>query len=161
MERMNVRLLSLLVLPLVVAVAAVTIAAPDARAQTPTTLSAALFGREEVPGPGDPDGFGGARVTLNPMTDQVCVSIGVLRIEPATMAHIHRGAVGVEGPVVVHLTSLIIPAAAIPGLGSSAVQGCVAADSALIDEIIANPAGFYVNVHNGPFPKGAVRGQLR
>jgi hypothetical protein len=158
---MNIRLMGLLVLPLAVALATVTIVTPDARAQTTTTLSAALFGREEVPGPGDPDGFGGARVTLNPMTDQVCVSIGVLRIEPAMMAHIHRGAVGVEGPVVVNLTPLIIPAAAIPGLGSSAAQGCVTANSAVIDEIIANPTGFYVNVHNATFQAGAVRGQLR
>jgi hypothetical protein len=161
MERMNFRLLSLLALPLLVAVAAVSIAAPDAHAQTTTTLNAALFGSEEVPGPGDPDGFGAARVTLNPMTDEVCVNIGVLRIDPATMAHIHRGAAGVAGPVVVDFTSLIIPAAALPGVGSSAVSGCVKANSAVIDEIIANPAGFYVNVHNAAFMAGAVRGQLR
>jgi hypothetical protein len=26
--------------------------------------------------------------------------------------------------------------------------------------IIANPAGYYVNIHNADFPGGAVRGQL-
>jgi hypothetical protein len=28
------------------------------------------------------------------------------------------------------------------------------------DAIAANPANYYVNVHNAPFPGGAVRGQL-
>jgi hypothetical protein len=31
---------------------------------------------------------------------------------------------------------------------------------ALINEIIANPAGFYFNVHTAANPTGAVRGQL-
>ena len=74
-------------------------AAPDARAQTPTTLNAALFGREEVPGPGDPDGFGAARVTLNPMTDQVCVNIGVLREHLIDMDEITLRARASERPL--------------------------------------------------------------
>ncbi len=41
------------------------------------------------------------------------------------------------------------------------LSGCVSGvDPALIGEIIANPAGYYVNVHTTPFPGGAVRGQL-
>ena len=30
-----------------------------------------------------------------------------------------------------------------------------------LDAIIADEAGFYANVHTGPFPGGAIRGQLR
>jgi hypothetical protein len=29
-----------------------------------------------------------------------------------------------------------------------------------VQSIVADPASFYVNVHNGDFPGGAVRGQL-
>ena len=38
--------------------------------------------------------------------------------------------------------------------------GCVNADSALIDQILADLESFYVNVHSDVFPAGAVRGQL-
>ena len=38
---------------------------------------------------------------------------------------------------------------------------CTTADKALAAEIAGNPSGFYVNVHNDAFPRGAVRGQLR
>jgi CHRD domain len=29
-----------------------------------------------------------------------------------------------------------------------------------VSDILSNPSGFYVNVHTGEFPGGAVRGQL-
>jgi hypothetical protein len=70
---------------------------------------------------------------------------------PATAAHIHRGAAGVNGPVVVPFQA---PAAN----GNS--DGCVATAAALIDEILANPANFYVNVHTTEHPAGAMRAQL-
>ena len=71
-------------------------------------------------------------------------------IAPATLAHIHRGAAGVAGPIEIDLTA--------PSAGSS--SGCLAIVLTLADEIVADPAGFYFNVHNGEFPAGAVRGQL-
>jgi hypothetical protein len=113
-------------------------------------VGAILSGANEVP-PADGDGFGAAGVLLNTRTGRVCFAIFVKHIEPATVAHIHRGAAGVNGPPVV----LLDPP---PTSGFSAA--CVMATPAIAAEIAGNPGGFYVNVHNAEFPNGAVRGQL-
>ena len=115
------------------------------------TYSASLSGAQEVPGPGDTDGSGTAEVTVVDAVDNVCYEINVAGISPATAAHIHRGATGIAGPPVVTLEA--------PTDGET--QGCMQAPEAIADEIEANPAGFYVNVHTADFPNGAVRGQLR
>ena len=114
-------------------------------------LQADLTGAAEVPGPGDPDGTGRAEITIVDRTDNLCYTVTVANIEPATAAHIHRGAPGVAGPPVVTLDP--------PGDGES--QACLSVASALADEIERLPGSFYVNVHNARYPNGAVRGQLR
>ncbi len=116
------------------------------------SYSTGLSGANEVPA-ADPDGTGTAAVTLDMANTQVCYTLAVQNIAlPATMAHIHRGAVGVSGPPVV--TFDVLPDA------SGNATSCVKVDSALLQEIAGNPAGFYVNVHTSEFPDGAVRGQL-
>jgi CHRD domain len=114
-------------------------------------LTAALIGAAEVPGPGDPDAVGAAAVTLDSTAGMVCYALHVVNIAtPATAAHIHEGAVGVAGPIVVPFTA--------PTGGDS--SGCVQAERDLITRLQQNPAGFYVNVHNPDYPEGAARGQL-
>ena len=113
-------------------------------------LTASLTGAQEVPGPGDTDGSGNAEVTIVDATDNVCYDLHVRNIATATAAHIHRGAPGVAGPPVVTLGA--------PDDGRS--DGCINVPGGLADEISANPAAFYVNVHNSEFPAGAIRGQL-
>ena len=113
-------------------------------------LSASLTGAAELPGPGDPDGSGSARITLNAGQGEVCFRLEVSNIAPATAAHIHVGDVTTFGPVVVGLAP--------PTSGSS--TACVSADQDLVQEIHRNPAAYYVNVHNADFPAGAIRGQL-
>jgi hypothetical protein len=104
------------------------------------------------PSKGDPDGTGTAVVRLRRDAGQVCFRLTVQNILlPAVGAHIHRGAAGTNGPIVV---PLVAPDA------SGVSSGCATATSALIDEILANPAGFYVNVHTREYPGGAIRAQL-
>ena len=116
-------------------------------------LSAKLMGgAEEVPNPGDPDGMGTATVTLDTNSGQASFTINVSNITlPAAAAHIHEGERGVAGGVVVPLTA---PDA------NGAASGSAAVDAALMQRMMNNPAGFYVNVHTTDFPGGAVRGQL-
>jgi len=120
-------------------------------------LGAALDGTEEVPGPGDADGFGFAAVDTTTQPDDLCYFIIVQGIAAPTAAHIHRSAEGVAGPIVVPLK----PPTPTPLPDVYTAIGCIGGlDPALVAEIDADPAAFYVNVHNGAFPDGAVRGQL-
>jgi hypothetical protein len=97
-------------------------------------------------------GSGTASLQLNPDQQTVCSVIHVTGIAlPATAAHIHQGATGINGPIVVHL-----PVPNTAGVST----GCTHASRTLIAAIMQHPAGYYVNVHNAPYPEGAVRGQL-
>jgi hypothetical protein len=115
----------------------------------PTVLRAQMAGEREVPGPGDPNGFGRATIILIP-PDTICYVLTARRIAPATAAHIHEAPPGEAGDVVVELAP--------PTFGVSG--GCTSADPELVADIAANPSEYYVNVHNEPYPAGAIRGQL-
>ncbi|MCM8729669.1 CHRD domain-containing protein [Hephaestia sp. GCM10023244] len=112
--------------------------------------NAALVGGQEVPDPGDPDGTGTIRLTADSATNTVCYTLDVRDISTPTAAHIHKGARGVAGPVVLPLAA--------PVTGRS--KECLSVDKALAAAIIADPAGYYANVHTADYPKGAIRGQL-
>ena len=116
------------------------------------SLSAELEGgTAEVPAPGDPDGRGTASITMDETTGQVCYDITVENIAPPAAAHIHEGAAGAAGPVVITFDPTKI------GEGETCLTGQKSAD---LERIVANPEGFYVNVHTPDFQGGAVRGQL-
>ena len=116
------------------------------------TLYVSMNGLQEVPGPGDADGNGTVEINVVPGDGRVCWDLYARQIEPATAAHIHRGAEGIAGPVVLMLTT---PDPA----GHS--QGCAIVDPALAREIAYGGHRFYVNVHTATHPSGAIRGQLR
>jgi hypothetical protein len=132
--------------------AAVVIALPATAAPQPlATLRANLT--TAVPGPGDPDGHGNAVVKV--YKTKLCYTLSVRGIKPATMAHIHKGAKGQTGPIVVPTDQSSFK---LPRPTSS---GCEAIPSALSMKLRQNPSNYYVNVHNKPYPEGAIRGQLR
>ncbi len=132
---------------------------------TNTVLETTLDGREEVAAnaqskknAGDPNGTGEAYVFgIDNDAKTLCYVLTVDKIDVATAAHIHRGAAGTNGPVVANLAA--------PADGNAA--DCLTdgesgkfLNGGTVAEILANPANFYVNVHNAEFPGGAIRGQL-
>lgn len=104
-----------------------------------------LTGSTEVPGPGDADGYGVAILRLNGETNTINWEIRVNNIMPVTGAHIHQGAAGVAGPIVIDFNGRLN--------GSNLVDPDVA-------NVLANSTGFYVNIHTADFPLGAIRGQI-
>jgi hypothetical protein len=129
-------------------IAIVLIAAVPVVAAQRANLEASLTGEKEVPGPGDPNGRGDAEVKV--YKAKVCYELEVERIKPATAAHIHRGGPSVAGDIVVELKA--------PTDGSS--EGCKTISRQLSRNLREHPSRYYVNVHNDPYPDGAIRGQL-
>jgi hypothetical protein len=139
-----------------------------------TVLEADLDGREQVSADaskamaGDANARGKAYVfTIDNSPTTLCYilvdlkQVAELAQAPGNgrAAHIHEGARGSNGPVVVNL--------AWPQDGQAGdcfAEGTAGkfptAEAGLVQRILKNPQDFYVNVHNSAYPGGAVRGQL-
>jgi len=142
------------------------VSAAQAQAQT-ITFTAQLHGGNEVPVVVT-GSAGTATVTWNPTTKQGTYRVDVYNLPvAATASHIHAGAVGAGGPVIVNFT---VPGAnAISNdFGFSGTFGCT-------DVVPRAPQGInscedfeqalllnntYANVHSTANPGGEIRGQL-
>jgi hypothetical protein len=114
-----------------------------------TTLVATLRGSAEAPVPGAPGGVGAAAVVVRGARLGYAIHVG--GIDAPTAAHLHEGGAGTAGTPVVMLDA--------PGADGRAT-GCASVDAGVAGRLTSAPRGFYVNVHTGRFPDGAVRGQL-
>lgn len=134
--------------------AATQAAGAPAAMTSPVCLVAELKGSNEVP-TGDPKGIGFAAIGVDPTNNSIMFDVAVSGITlPATGMHIHVGADGVAGDIVV-------PADKFPDASGMATTTVMSIDPTLIQNILANPAGYYFNVHNQEFPGGALRGALK
>jgi CHRD domain len=143
----------LFVVAVLAALAAATPAAATGDSATKCSAYAGLKPGNEVP-PSTSKTLGAAAIHINGTTLSFAVTIANPRRETFTAGHIHVGAAGVNGPVVVPLFSgtnnrkLFIQAARISITEANATAIC------------GNLAGHYVNYHTVDFPGGALRGQL-
>ena len=144
----------LTVIALAVAVASVMVFGGPASAGKPgtgTVREAELTGAEVVPGPGDPDGQGMARIIFYPMKHKICYRVTVSGIRTATRAHLHIGDAGEEGGMV--KLNLLPP--------RNSARECVRdLGERFIKKIARNSSSYYVDVHDNEYPGGALRGQL-
>jgi CHRD domain len=120
---------------------------------TAVSLKAALSPAEEVPGPGVKDGVGAGLVDI--AGTKVCSDLKVTMGEKPTKAHIHQGAKGLSGPVVVDLMPAFNA-----GEAAYTSKTCVEAPADTAAQLIGDPGGYYLNVHSDGHPDGAMRGQL-
>jgi hypothetical protein len=112
-----------------------------------TSFTVALASSAEVPSLVASTASGTAEITIKDRS--VCWSFDLQGVKQPNAAHIHKGGSDVSGPVVVPLG------------GAFTRTGCITASAAAVAGILADPAGYYVNVHSEAYPDGVVRGQLK
>lgn len=113
-------------------------------------FAAQMSGAQEVPATASA-ATGTAFVSLDPSTKKFSARMTLTGLA-AVAAHIHPGAVGVNGPVLFPLTQTT----ASSGIWVSAPDAVLT--DAQIDTLKAG--GFYFNAHSAAFPGGEIRGQI-
>ena len=131
--------------------AVLTLNAAPASADT-AVLRVTLTGAAERPGPGDPDGSGTAFIFVDDEENELCLVLFFRNVTlPTTGLHIHEAPPTDPGPIVVGFTAPT----------TNVTFQCRAVEDALLDDILANPEDYYLNLHTVPnFAAGAIRGQL-
>ena len=126
------------------------------------TFTVALTSAEEVPTPRPTTASGVAQVIIYP--SEIEFHLTAQNITGITMAHIHSGAVGVAGPIVV---PLFVPGSATGSISGSFARGTLDAGSlpgsVTVESLKALllSGNAYVNVHTTANPAGEIRGQIR
>lgn len=124
----------------------------------PVNYAAELRGANEVPPTGS-SAFGSAFVNFDSINNKLTWEVNTSGIAVATLSHIHRGAAGVNGPVIINFAT---DSSQIPNgrtKGTIDVSTLPPSDlTALASASTAN--GYYVNVHSNAFGGGEIRGQL-
>jgi hypothetical protein len=120
----------------------------DANAAS-TLVTLQLTGAQEVPSVTSP-GSATATITFDDITRALGYNLTVQGIpaEQVTAAHIHRGAVGVNGPVIYTLSAT----------GFSSVSGVITLTAADAADLMAG--NIYLNVHSYAYPNGFARAQI-
>ncbi len=135
-------------------------------AQGEQKFTAKMTGKEEVP-PHDTKATGSAEFTLSADGKTMSYKVDVMNIDKVTMAHIHQGKVGENGPPVVWLfNSSSSPTGPMNGMLS---QGKITSNDLVgplkgkqMSDLVKliNDGQAYGNVHTEPNPKGEIRGQI-
>jgi hypothetical protein len=114
-----------------------------------------------VCGVGDPDGSATGKITVNVGQLRVCWEFtNVSNVAPVNRGHIHKAPAGSNGGIVVDFFN-VAEGTEGPLTGCTTTgAGGVPLTRELLSDIIRNPSGYYLNLHNAEFRAGAIRGQL-
>jgi CHRD domain-containing protein len=136
----------------------------SARADTIIFTAQLLASNETTPvSNADANAFGNVTVTVDTVSstyrfDWAVNGVGASAI---ILSHIHEGATGVPGPV--RVDSGLAPNTnqirVVNGSAAFSKSG-ISGPADVTTRLLANPAGFYFNVHSNLSPGGVVRGQL-
>src|SRR5438105_1326355 len=128
--------------------------------------STELRPQNEVP-PATGNAFGSGLATIDPINNTIAWEVNDKGIVSPILSHIHRGAAGVAGPVIINFATSAaqIPNGHTNGSGSLAPPQTTAAFQPATDIPALSNAitafGYYINVHSTAFPGGEIRGQLQ
>jgi hypothetical protein len=124
-----------------------------------------LTGFEEVPPVNDTSAIGVAEFKLG--QDNIMYTVNVTDIENVTAAHIHRGQVGENGPIVITLFKKDTPTTAMTtGVLSEGNITATNLEGPMAGQLLSNLTSAmqneqtYVNVHTQQNPNGEIRGQI-
>jgi hypothetical protein len=129
----------------------------------PIMYAAELRGANETP-PNSSTAFGSSLVTFDSVNNTLAFEVNTSGIASPSASHIHRGASGTPGPVIINFATgpSGFQGGKVTGSGAiSALQSSSFLPSDLTALASASTAnGYYVNVHSTAFGGGEVRGQL-
>jgi len=119
---------------------------------------AVLRGSEET-NVADADARGGVALAFaSPRRADFVIAMADPAVTAVTDAHVHVGGPGIDGSILLDLENA-------PGVvldpAAGTLAGSVATSLDVLPRLLANPGGFYVNVHSSSAPAGVARGQLR
>lgn len=126
------------------------------------SFTVSLTQSQEVPTPKATGASGTAVVIV--YADEIEYQLSAQSITGITMAHIHNGAQGVAGPIVVTLFLPGSPTGNVNGIFASGRLDAGNLPSGVTIEslkALLNGGNAYVNVHTVANPAGEIRGQLR
>jgi CHRD domain len=131
---------------------------------TKPTFTADLRPANEVPPitGAEAGGSGSATITFDTAASSVTFVVNMTGFPagtPINVAHIHTGASGVAGGVLIS-TALAAGEVTLANGSGSFTKTVSNLDNAVMQNIINNPAGFYFNIHSSANPGGVARGQL-
>jgi hypothetical protein len=102
------------------------------------------------------DRNGGAYVVIRISGNQVSYAARWSGLAAPTAFHLHKGRAGTNGGVKVGFFGEALPGSARAVTGKVTIN-----DRGLLAGIRRSPSRYYLNIHTGEFPGGAVRAQLR